>query len=565
MLFSILGIMLGVSCSDSDDEMGGEGDGGTTATTPFKSVQVEADGEKVEGTVDGTTITFAFDQAENFSDCKLIVEVNVGYQLTYPTDVNSYDMTDDPDLYFKGPDGKTVKYTVKLTSNALPIIDASKITVDGGYKLTVNNATKEIVITYDQNMDRSNVKLNFAEGALMAGATVEAVVFDLSDEPATVNIKVAGSNRPYTLKIDYSAIMIPAKDLGFVDITENFLDTKEYPYITVVRATRLSQVMKQKPTKVPSPDWWNPNECYPGMTQTEAMGVLGDFKDPTTYPGLEDIDNVNVTVVTMDATKVKGRMEIDDQNGLTLSEVKGLVTMTGRAIGSKGSQGGRGILYGNNKIYSWLLPWMEKQPENIQFGWHFGFTAEGKLLCDVATTNAGATKTKLHKVIFNEANISEDIGNGVELYREPYNYGHQVFDFDCHNYLNGDWNVVSAAYSYPCFARDGIALTYKQILGNNGFSDNMGDNVYAQLVLIGKTFDGKVALAVVTKENDTDSTMTPLQAAYVLYKMGWKDIMCVGVTDWQSGSWNPGIMIDGKLVAGQDTDGSVCVIAFDAK
>ena len=43
MLFSILGIMLGVSCSDSDDEMGDEGDGGTTATTPFKSVQVEAD------------------------------------------------------------------------------------------------------------------------------------------------------------------------------------------------------------------------------------------------------------------------------------------------------------------------------------------------------------------------------------------------------------------------------------------------------------------------------------------------------------------------------------------
>ena len=39
MLFSILGIMLGVSCSDSDDEMGDEGDGGTTATTPFKSLK----------------------------------------------------------------------------------------------------------------------------------------------------------------------------------------------------------------------------------------------------------------------------------------------------------------------------------------------------------------------------------------------------------------------------------------------------------------------------------------------------------------------------------------------
>ena len=47
--------------------------------------------------------------------------------------------------------------------------------------------------------------------------------------------------------------------------------------------------------------------------------------------------------------------------------------------------------------------------------------------------------------------------------------------------------------------------------------------------------------------------------------MGWKDIMCVGGTDWQSGSWKPGLMVDGKLVAGQDTDGSVFVMAFDAK
>ncbi len=414
MLFSILGIMLGVSCSDSDDEMGDEGDGGTTATTPFKLVQVEADGEKVQGAVDGTTITFAFDQAESFSDCKLTVEVNTGYQLTYPTDVNSYDMTDDPDLYFKGPDGKTVKYKVIVTSNALPIVDSSKITVDGGYKLTVNNATKELVIIYDRNMDRSNVKLNFAEGALMAGAMVETVVFDLSDEPATVNIKVAGSNRPYTLKIDYSAIMTPAKDLGFVDITDAAVKEKN-PYITIMRATLLNNVIKQKPTKKPNPDWWNPNEDYPGMTQTEAMAVLGDLKDPATYPGLENYENVNLTVLTMDAAKVKGRMEIDDRNSLTLSEVKGLVTVTGRAIGSKGNEGGRGILYGNNKIYSWQLPWMEKQPENIQFGWHFGFTAEGKLLCDVATTNTGGSKTKLQKVIFNEANISEDIGDGVEL------------------------------------------------------------------------------------------------------------------------------------------------------
>ena len=91
------------------------------------------------------------------------------------------------------------------------------------------------------------------------------------------------------------------------------------------------------------------------------------------------------------------------------------------------------------------------------------------------------------------------------------------------------------------------------------------DIVYGQFIMIGKTFDGKVAIAIVSKENEGDSELTPLQAAYVLNKMGWKDIMCVGVTDWQSGSWKPGLMVDGKLVAGQDTDGSVFVMAFDAK
>ncbi len=101
-----------------------------------------------------------------------------------------------------------------------------------------------------------------------------------------------------------------------------------------MRATLLNNVIKQKPTKKPNPDWWNPNEDYPGMTQTEAMAVLGDLKDLQLIRDLKT-ENVNLTVLTMDAAKVKGRMEIDDQNSLTLSEVKGLVTVTGRAIGSK--------------------------------------------------------------------------------------------------------------------------------------------------------------------------------------------------------------------------------------
>lgn len=550
-LFSAASMMLAVSCS-GDDEPDAPAPG-PTETVPFKSVAVKADGETVTGTVDGTTITFTFDQAENFSSCELIVDLNPGYVLTFPTDVNNYDMTDDPNLYFKNSDGKTMKYTVTVSSNALPIIDASKITAEGGYPLTVNNATKEIVITYTPGMNRSEVRLIFADGALMPGASVESNVFDLNDGPATVNIKVAGSDRTYTLRIDFSSIITPAKDLGFIDITPD--DVKaQYPFINVMRATQLSNIPKQKPTSNPNPEWWNP-DGFGGLDKDQAMAILGDLTDPATYPGVDNVDNICLTVLTMESNKVKGHLEVNDQNGLLLSGVKGVVTVAGRPIGSKGAAGGRGILCADSKMYSWQIPWLEKQPENIHYGWHFGFNADGRLLCDVVTTSAGS-HDRLQRVQYYETS--------GEFHPEPYNYPNELA-YDCHNYLAGDWDAVSSCYGFPCFAYDGKILKWMQLAANNGFSDSFGDNVHGQMVIIGKTYDGKVGIATVTKEADTDQELTPLQVAYVLTKLGWKDIMTVGITDWQSGSWKPGIMIAGKLIAGSDTDGSVSVIAFDTK
>ncbi len=556
VLFAILGITLCVSCSDDDDKENGDDGGGTTATTPFSSVKVEADGETVTGSVDGTTITFAFDRAENFSSCRLMVELNTGWQLTYPTDVDDYDMSDDPDLYFKGPDGSKPKYKVVVTSNALPIIDASKITVEGGYALEINNATKEMVITYDANMDRSNVRLNFAEGALMAGATVETTTFDLSDDPVTLNIRVAGTNRSYILKIDYSALMTPASEFGFQDVTEDYVNKAEYPYITVMKINNatLSNVIDKKPVK-PNPERWDPSGWY-GKTQAEAMAVLGDFNDPATYPGITNISGVNFTVVTLDASKVKGKLIIDDQNSVSLSEVNNLVVVTGNHIADKGNAGGRGILYGDNKVYSDKLAWIESQPLNVQFGECFGFTEDGKISFDVATVKDNT----LMKVRFYNADYSEDIDDRNK-FPEPEE------TFDCRNYLDGAWNVKYVASGYPWLVRKGEKLTYKQVMGNNGFNDSMGDNETNHRGLIGKTYDGKIGIAVVgVGDADGADGLTLLQAAYVLNKMGWKEIMSLGATGWLTGnSWLPSIKINGQLVSGVDGEGSAYVVAFDAK
>ena len=390
----------------------------------------------------------------------------------------------------------------------------------------------------------------------MAGATVETTTFDLSDDPVTLNIRVAGTNRSYILKIDYSALMTPASEFGFQDVTEDYVNKAEYPYITVMKINNatLSNVIDKKPVK-PNPERWDPSGWY-GKTQAEAMAVLGDFNDPATYPGITNISGVNFTVVTLDASKVKGKLIIDDQNSVSLSEVNNLVVVTGNHIADKGNAGGRGILYGDNKVYSDKLAWIESQPLNVQFGECFGFTEDGKISFDVATVKDNT----LMKVRFYNADYSEDIDDRNK-FPEPEE------TFDCRNYLDGAWNVKYVASGYPWLVRKGEKLTYKQVMGNNGFNDSMGDNETNRRGLIGKTYDGKIGIVVVgVGDADGADGLTLLQAAYVLNKMGWKEIMSLGATGWLTGnSWLPSIKINGQLVSGVDGEGSAYVVAFDAK
>ena len=164
------------------------------------------------------------------------------------------------------------------------------------------------------------------------------------------------------------------------------------------------------------------------------------------------------------------------------------------------------------------------------------------------------------KVRFYNADYSEDIDDGNK-FPEPEE------TFDCRNYLDGAWNVKYVASGYPWLVRKGEKLTYKQVMGNNGFNDSMGDNETNRRGLIGKTYDGKIGIAVVgVGDAHGADGLTLLQAAYVLNKMGWKEIMSLGATGWLTGnSWLPSIKINGQLVSGVDGEGSAYVVAFDAK
>lgn len=197
------------SCTEKTPE------GPVYSDKPFDAISLEIDGETVEGVVVDNTVSFRFTTAENFSAAKLILNVNDGWKLVFPADPDNYDVSTDPNIYFTDPNGKKVKYVVTITSNALPVADGSKVSVEGGYAVNYNVATKAFVITYAAGMDRSKVTLVFGEGALMEGAKVENPTVDLSEGPAEISITVGTTTKKFPVSIDYSAVLGDPKAWGF--------------------------------------------------------------------------------------------------------------------------------------------------------------------------------------------------------------------------------------------------------------------------------------------------------------------------------------------------------------
>lgn len=59
--------------------------------------------------------------------------------------------------------------------------------------------------------------------------------------------------------------------------------------------------------------------------------------------------------------------------------------------------------------------------------------------------------------------------------------------------------------------------------------------------------------------------MTIMQGAYVLADLGWTDVYYVGGDNYLADSFQPTIVIDGAVVAGQEGQMAKYVIAFEAK
>lgn len=514
---------------------------------PFDTISLEADGETVEGVVSGTAVSFSFTTAENFTAARLILTVNDGWNLVFPADPDNYDVSTDPNIYFTDPEGKKVQYTVTITSNALPIVDGSKITVEGGYALTYNVATKAFVITYADGMDRSKVTLVFGEGSLMEGAQVSNPTLDLSEGPAELTITVGTVSKTFPVSIDYSSVLVDPKTWGFSEITTDEQKAK-IPSLTVLNATALSKQVPAPNTGAETQAWWD-NNGY--EDQIAKMGLLGDYD---ANKAMVDMAACNFTIVTFNERDYKGKIISDAtavKSGKAAESVNSLITMSGCPAAWNCWVKSEGTIYSKESA-GW---WTGVKAKGTSHGLCFGFDANGKMGLKRITPDPSA-------------DIFHVLGDFRKASEFGFNYGTKLDDTsyapfrDDFKVEGEDWAVTGAAYFNPALVVDGYKVRFADAMANDGDTEVLGQgfNGTRSRCYIGRTIDNKLGLATINGK-----TMTIMQGAYVLADLGWTDVYYVGGDNYQADAFQPTITVDGAIVAGQEGQMAKYVIAFEAK
>ena len=225
-------------CSCSDDRTVSSGG------LPYKSIRVTVDGETVTAErIDDKNLALRFDMAEDFSHARIDVELSEGYSVIFPTDVTAADLDTYPVLNFRAPDNRIVKVWFTISSKAFPITDATKVTASGiGGCVSVSGKT--LTITYERSMNRGEIELDFAEGALMEGASIaSSTTFDFTESlTRQLKVEMDGKERIYNVRIDYSKVMDKPIVYGFSEVTGNYVDQQLYPFLNVYKATTVNSV-----------------------------------------------------------------------------------------------------------------------------------------------------------------------------------------------------------------------------------------------------------------------------------------------------------------------------------
>lgn len=520
---------------------------------PFETISITAGDETVDGVISGTNVTFSFAAVEDFTACSINFEVNEGWVCTWPTDPANVDLTVDENLVlqFTSPKNAIVKYYISFTSNSLPIADASKIKVAGdpAAVVEVNNAKKTLKIYYNQEtMNEAAIELVFEEGALIPGATYEGTAFDFTETLSNpFVIKTSTGDVTYTLKLDKSSLMPNPATLGFSDITADYTDAEG---VTIFKATAIngvperqrfyggSQFVQETPYG-PYDGWIYMNND----TDKTVWVALGDWtEDRTTV----NIDPCEVVVVLLDQTEVAGKMFCAD-GGVTAGTVSSLVTVTGHSL----AQGDAG-LYADGKFYDDYASATYVNYQNDLFPrTAIAFDAEGN---------------------FTTATIAYAWG---DFYKWDKIYTDSSLPIATDQF-SSTVNVTSVAWTCPAPVRGSHALTKDELQYSDcGWEPSFGDawNGNRARMFAGVTEDGRIGFAAFQGSfgyieelgwEDYNGVGT-FQAAWLLQKFGFKDVIQIGTAMYGEDSFRPTIIVDGQTVIGDPAQNAAYCIGYDVR
>lgn len=540
-----------VSCKKPNEDP--KPDEKTYADVPFSKITVTSDGETVEGTIeDEKYIRFHFTKAESFSDATLAITVNDGYTLTYPTSLEHIDLQAEPVLNFKDPKNATVKYWLRFSSDAFPIVDETKIHIDGlaaGELLTIDLGTKTFTVKYDKSkLTYENVTLVFEDGALQDGATVKTdLTYDFTngiEQPLVIDL---GGDRTYTVKLDVSDYvkMTPA-DFGFNDETFKYVDNVDnYPYLKVWRADAVNGVPAYTIFAdylwMPANPWeWDYSWAYDaggygGQYQygwVDAYSFIGDWADDRMTQRCVG----PVVIVTVNQEAVEAKMVSNSARAMRLGDATGFITIPGY---SDNKDNWDYMLFNEGSVYV---------PEGgALYRSSIGITPEGKIA--MANCMAVNGESSVKQVPFQSAFVDDPTAVAAGA---------------------TDWNVVSAAWALPWMVRDGVKMGWENLLNNDSerwaISFGQGWNgMYYGHVVIGTTYDNKIGIICNPGGSDNydgaDTNnlefvpdpaywkgYTSNQLAWIAYKLGWRDVIVISGQNGEGNGNASTVRINGKSV-----------------
>mgnify|MGYP001637496417 CR=1 FL=1 len=545
-----------ISCSDEDYNMIVSED----TTFPFRSLTFTSQGETVPAKeIDPNNISIHFNEAEKFNEASVNADMIDGYTLVFPEDPSHLNLENTPVLNIKTPTNQIKKYWIKVSSNAMPIIDASKILVDGIDGSPVSASLSNLSLLFDrEKMDQKSITIRFEEGALVEGATPpENLTFDFTESLVqTIDIMAGGKVRPYTLTLDLSSVIKKTpSQVGLADVTAQFVDPAQYPYINVFKTNQLRDLPVAGDYEWIDHDNWPWEYNFFTDTFFDAVGDWTTDRETTNVSG-------DFAIVTIDIKNAKARLVTNqtDANNTTIpGNQNALIVAGGRHVyaAARGWVEGGGaahLYYDNGSLLDVLANWDD--PSWIpSFRAGLGIDKNGKISFSNCYFNGSLSK-----------------GSGGSMMQLPY------FNDDSHSLAGAqEWDVEQAVWGYALWPiRNGRALTKIELFNNDGcgvHSASYGRNwagVCNDHVFYGLTYDNKIGIAVCMRprgnasaypaswaSDPTGKGYTLMQAAWLLQQLGWKEVFNVANAQVQAYS----IIVNGQSVIGEkDWETRYCLL-----